>query len=412
MKTVNRTKLYALLLVVLTLLLMSWQRRSSVSDYNRLIEVIDITPALEKGAPVMASEIYSDFRYIELETTEESMIRSIGDIVVFKNNIFIETSGKVLRFDSSGRFLNTIGAVGRGPGEFSANNIFLNVLRDQNQIAVTDHGMRKVNIYQFDGRHVTSFSVECYPYFTASINNHLLTYTGWAHAQFSNNFAISVTSLKGRAAGNLLPVLEYIPKTGMAVTWRHITSGFYYQGDSLSLRDANVDTIYRVLDKDKILPRYYLSAGRKHFTWDKRYNTADPDRTLRKSSIYFNGFTETRQHIYLGARVFDVMEYFIYHKKRKEVIKVTPVVGAGLAPSIRGITNDIDGGLAFWPTGQFSEGELFTYFEPRFLRGHFKNIGIVPQKHRFNQEKHLLLLERVEKADININPWIMTATLK
>lgn len=412
MRTAKRIKSKAILLLVFTLLLISWQKRNSVSGYFRLLEVIDITPALDKGSPVMASEIYSDFRYIELETTDESMIRSVRDIVAFKGNIFIETSGKVLRFDSSGRFLNTIGAVGRGPGEFSASNIYLNILRDQNQIAVADHGMRRINIYEFDGRHITSFNVDCYPYFTASINNNLLSYTGWGHAQFSNNFAISVTSLKGKASGNLLPVLENIPRTGMAVIWRDITGGFYYLGDSLTLRDANVDTIYRVIAKDKIMPRYYLSAGRKHLTWDKRYNTSDPDRSLRKGSIYFNSFVETRQHIYLGARVFDVMEYFIYYKSGKEVRKITPGAGPAVAPSIRGLTNDIDGGLSFWPTGQFSDKELFCFFEPRFLRGHFKNIAAVPQKQKFNLEKHSLLKERVGKADINSNPWIMVATLK
>ncbi len=412
MKTWYRSISEVLIGVVLILMVLSWQRRSSVSDYLSLLEVIDISPALEKGTPVMASELYSDFRYIELETTDESMIRTIGDIVVFNDNIFIETSGKVLRFDSSGGFLNTIGAVGRGPGEFSANNIFLNILHDQNHIAVTDHGMRKVHIFEFDGEHVTSFTVECYPYFTASIKNHLLSYTGWKHAQFNNNFAIAITSLKGKPSGYLLPVLKYIPKSAMAVTWRHITGGYYFLGDSLSLRDANVDTVYRIIDKDKILPRFYLSAGRKHLTWDKRYNTADPDRTLRKSSIYFNGFVETDQHIYLGARVFDVNEHFLYSKSGKGVFKTIPFTGSGLVSSMRGITNDIDGGLAFWPTGQFSDKEIFSFFEPRFLRSHFKNIEIVPQKHKFSLEKHSSLREVAEKADINSNPWLMVATLR
>ncbi len=390
----------------------AWQKRGTISDYLRYLEVIDITPVLYDGEQVMASEIFSDFRYIELEANEESMIRSIQDIVVHNGNIFIlESSGKVLRFDETGCFLNRIGSTGRGPGEFSQTNINLNILRDQNQIAVTDHTLKKVNIFEFDGKHVTSFTVGCYPLYVASVNNHLLSYTGWLHAQFSNNYAISVTTLKGKPSGSLLPVERFIPR-GMAILWSHIADGYYYFRDSLSLRDANVDTIYRIVNKDRIFPRYYLSAGKKHLTWEKRYNTGDPDRTIRKNSVYFNGFVETAGHIFLGARVIDVPGYFLYDKAKKAVRNISPPSGPGGIASIRGFTNDIDGGIPFWPAGYYSDKELLAYFEPRFLRGHFRNIAILPQKHSYNSKKHLSLKERIEKSDINSNPWLMLAKLK
>ncbi len=67
---------------------------------------------------------YSDYFYIDtiiqLETLDKCLISQIGEIQIFNNRIYIldKKSKRVYLFDSNGRYLNHISAVGKGPNEY------------------------------------------------------------------------------------------------------------------------------------------------------------------------------------------------------------------------------------------------------------------------------------------------------
>jgi hypothetical protein len=66
------------------------------------------------------SEVISDYSFIHLETTEESLIGGIGQIEIYKDNIFIldDRSNNVLVFSIDGKFIHKFTNRGNGPGEF------------------------------------------------------------------------------------------------------------------------------------------------------------------------------------------------------------------------------------------------------------------------------------------------------
>ena len=58
--------------------------------------------------------------YIALETSEESFLKLIQDVKIYKDKIYVvDFPGKILVFDRTGKFLHRIGEDGDGPGEFS-----------------------------------------------------------------------------------------------------------------------------------------------------------------------------------------------------------------------------------------------------------------------------------------------------
>ena len=67
--------------------------------------------------------IVEDIRWIFLETRDDVLIGESPGLRITDENIYaidVNGSGKIFRFDHSGRFINTIGTIGRGPNEYSS----------------------------------------------------------------------------------------------------------------------------------------------------------------------------------------------------------------------------------------------------------------------------------------------------
>jgi hypothetical protein len=99
----------------------------------------------DKIDPITISfeELISDYKYIKLETTSESILDEPRQILIHSSRIIIVT--KVIHcFDMQGNFLYTINSLGRGPGEFiqilnvSINEKDLFITSTKGQILVFD----------------------------------------------------------------------------------------------------------------------------------------------------------------------------------------------------------------------------------------------------------------------------------
>ena len=102
------------------------------------------TISWNKTSTIKTSDLLNNATYISLETTEESLIGSISHLRIFNERIYILDTYKqqaLFVFTINGQFIQKIGGVGRGPGEFSSpqsfwiNNDGIFILdRVQNQI--------------------------------------------------------------------------------------------------------------------------------------------------------------------------------------------------------------------------------------------------------------------------------------
>lgn len=111
-------------------------------DVNSVEFSTDISPFLEDDVDIVA-----------LETNEECLISAVKKIEFYKNNILISdrTTQKLYRFDSSGKFLNSVGEVGAGPEEYVSLGDF-NVVDDL--IYLQDESSDKIVVYSFDSRFI------------------------------------------------------------------------------------------------------------------------------------------------------------------------------------------------------------------------------------------------------------------
>ena len=83
--------------------------------------VIDIESTVGKGAVYNASEFIKSIKYVPLETTPNSMVGNIIDIIVNNNKIYVRDDENVIKiFDLNGRYLHTFDRQGRGPEEYTS----------------------------------------------------------------------------------------------------------------------------------------------------------------------------------------------------------------------------------------------------------------------------------------------------
>lgn len=144
------------------------KRSSFVFHTTEETSVLPILPGegekikVEQPLPrIKASELVESYRYIPLETKEESLMGYIQKVIFYEDRIYVRDveTNSVYIFDLTGKFLNKIGKKGQAPGEFT--DLLYGMLADpfNNRLLVYDQGNRKMNYFTLDGNYLFSRDV-------------------------------------------------------------------------------------------------------------------------------------------------------------------------------------------------------------------------------------------------------------
>jgi len=102
---------YILLFFVIAIL-------SSCSSQDGGLEIVDLNDR-SNGRVLELSELMENYRLVELETSERSLVPRYYQEFIGEKFILIISDNEILQFNSEGRFIKSIGKKGKGPGEFS-----------------------------------------------------------------------------------------------------------------------------------------------------------------------------------------------------------------------------------------------------------------------------------------------------
>lgn len=113
---------------------------------------------------VSISELVSEYKFVVLESTDESLLGQIDKVELFDDYIYVldsRNTKKVLRFSRSGKFLNKISAIGNGPGEYLLpDDISIN--QKTGDIAILDQ--TKVSIFSPENKFIRTVKLPIYAY--------------------------------------------------------------------------------------------------------------------------------------------------------------------------------------------------------------------------------------------------------
>ncbi len=242
----NKFLAIALLLIAFSLLNFSAINKNEKDE----LKIININVSNFKNSANL-SDFLEVVKLIPLETSKESLIGEINNVVQFRENIYVFDllSQKLLWFNSDGKFLGQIGQRGKGPGEYIEMHDFqVDTLKEL--IYLSD--FRKIHIFSLKGKWIKSVNTE----FMASAlcqsaNNEFIFYGGGREDRIF------------RTDSDFKVINSFFPySTAYRMTPRYPL--FNYEGKT-AFHLPTCDTIYAIKD-GKPKPLFYFDFNGKNFT--------------------------------------------------------------------------------------------------------------------------------------------------
>jgi hypothetical protein len=245
-------------------------------------------------------KMLKSMRFIPLETTDESLIGGIKNIILSDSNIFIldtAENGSVLIFDNQGNFVKRI-TQGQGPEEV-IDPKWIEFDRARNELIIL-HNIY-FSIYSPKGEFLRKENIPLTAHVFA------LTENGY--------FFQSIYGAYNRHIG------EQSEDNQIFITDREfklLSSGFHYYFDQMNSFNTNqylspnysktdfyfalVDTIYQYVNENTVRAKYFFDKSSMSFP-ENFLITADFDQITAASSesdyiMFLGDFAETKKHLY------------------------------------------------------------------------------------------------------------------
>ena len=236
------------------------------------------------------SDFCTGFRIIPLETNDKCLIGGFNKrAAITENNIFIgflrETSPtELLRFDSNGNFINSIGKGGRGPGEHTGNETWYIFPDDDKEIVSVDWDMDEVMTYKYDGTFLSRFA---YPeillngVYKWGDNEWFSSGSETSHPEYARDSLLLIFyNNEGKITGKY-PRTRY--PSGRSDKYTPYGSiNIHTFNDIFKVLFTLSDTMYQIT-KEKLIPTEVIFRGADGMPYQRKFD--DPLATIGKHHI-------------------------------------------------------------------------------------------------------------------------------
>ena len=373
------------LLSLIVLLLINTSCKSPTEDGDEL-KTFDLT-TLPEVKTVKLSELgFKNIEYIPLETTDSSLIqRKFSPISFYKvlsgdGFFIIRQFTTVLKFRDDGSFIQKIGTVGRGPGEFQVcHDIDVDEL---GRIYIVDAWKEKFFKYSENGDLIKIFNsplvrkaVE-FIYFDGKF----LCYNQNNLADITNSFNLTDTN------GVLLksfPNKYPFTKHSSAFGFNH-ENLFYRFDNKIFTKEVYCDTIFE-FDNHSFKPHIVIHVGDRLITPAVRSKTEGLE-ILKKYINPFNLF-EFGDFVYYEFQtemnLFQDNKVFSFIGSKKEDFQA-------LIDAEKGLENDLDGGLNIIPITIKDASTIIAMVEAMELKNYITSDTFINSNPKYPAKKKQL----------------------
>jgi hypothetical protein len=364
------------------------------------VDVIDISASIDnEGMTMLLSEIADDITFIPLETTDECLIGRIRSICLSDNYLVIIDAdpNQILLFDTTGKFVRTIGSKGQGPGEYIYP---FWVALVSNELFVWDLMLNKTFCYDLQtGKYLRVKEHEATPFSMDCFNDSILIYyySFPRGGEDIKNFTHIRTLSLDFEVTNEFWHEEF--QSVMEIEEDDYQINTYSNVENIYVWDSNVENgiIFSMNKNFEKVPAYQLFFGEKYTLGrniSKKYQLSKVIET--DIFLFFN-------IILMEERYSKRILYNKTTRKSKDVI-------FNLEFHDWGFHNDIDGSIPFWPKGKVSQNILYDYIIPESLKElmshpYYETIEVK------NKEKHQIIKNYLDSAEEDANPIIFLVTM-
>ncbi len=419
-------------------------KKTNISEKEG-VKVVDISNLTFNEGEMLLSDVADDIEIIPLETTENSILdfKKIRNIVIGKEDIFVNVVKRILRFNRNGKYIQDIGKFGQAPDDFLySTGIGTDETAKTVYIASNMSIENKVKSYTYAGVYKKTIQAASEDvWLLGDVNNRESRDYCFLNGQHifrrklplpdpsKENWQIMVKD----TANNLITYI-YDPQVSNYQDDFQQNSGsqmneFRYYWCTFSpvlncydkqmnfLFEAN-DTIYRYDSSAHKLYPYYIFHTGNSLSSQEMY-------VMDKSTKYWNrvillkDILESRDFIYIVAekgrysyllRV-DKETNEIQRKRREGEIKLAPIMQIHYreVPEPE-FTNDLCGGLSFYPN-HHNDKEWIGVYSPENLLEQI-NIDELKKSEVKLPDKKNQLIDYLQHAKEDDNPVLVIVKLK
>jgi len=335
---------------------------------------LDLNEGMNNLEVFKLSQIADSIVFIPLETNSNILIAGAGSIHIDQEDIILgsirgQSKSYIFRFDRQGKFLNTIGTIGRGPGEYSTISFSINT--DKKAVVVCRWYIFKDFIsFDYNGNYKGKLPIPPQAAIKFEITNSdeivVQSYGGFymGRVTFDENLKMyEAYDSTGKLLSSIpSPFLEkaHTLKNGTFISSQSGISDFtFYSGRPL-MAAQNHDTSY-VLIEGSIRPAFILKRGEFSPDYNQRYDISPENtRFLGGYSKYF----ETPQFVFRHLDMEGKRFVFRYDKKTTKVncakfAHVGESDGTYYYYDDFGFIDDLSGGPHFYPEETNKAGDIW-----------------------------------------------------
>ncbi|MCS2889187.1 6-bladed beta-propeller [Bacteroides fragilis] len=406
------------------------------------VPVINLSEDVSTVPSLLLSEAAEKLEIVPLEMTDESVLSDITEMQVTDHNIWIDHGREfyIYRFSRTGKFLNRIGSIGQGPGEYVNYLTFL-VDEDKKEVYIfsTNNG---VLVYDFEGgfkKQISDFQTMV-GMFSSIYKQYILNdhkffaiqnfglYRSvdkdslWSFVSLDDNFQKKRLFKNPVHVGKEEQIIANRANMDRMVNYwmEYLTSVDIYNGQ-LTLKYPDTDTIYCYDDAtNQLLPQYAIFTDEEKGDYEATHLWFKD----RKAFDYFSIFSyyPTKDFVYLiGSKGEEVYTY-CYNKKdgsvrlQKRQSTITerdvPRFSFPLRQMKRDFVLDNDLGGGDFTVDSRSSGKYWIDILEPGGDENWIDIDQIKSSTVIDESKKKELIRVLESTTEDSNPILMIATLK
>lgn len=406
------------------------------------IPVINLSEDVSTVPSLLLSEVAEKLEIVPLEMTDESVLSDITEMQVTDHNIWIDHGREfyIYRFSRSGKFLNKIGSIGQGPGEYTNYSTFL-VDEDKKEVYIIAN-TNGVLAYDFEGnfkRKIVDIQMILQlfasPYDQYILNNQKFFATQnfglyrpidkdslWSFVSLGDDFQKKKYFKNPAHVGKEEQIIANRANMDRMVNYwmEYLTSVDTYNGQ-LTLKYPDTDTIYCYDDAtNQLLPQYAIFTDEEK----RDYEATHLWFKDRKAFDYFSikSYYPTKDFIYLVGSKGEEVYTYCYNKKdgsvrlQKRQSAITerdvPWFSFPLRQMKRDFVLDNDLGGGDFTVDSRSSGKYWIDVLDSSDNENWIDIDQIKSSTVIDESKKKELIRVLESATEDSNPILMIATLK
>lgn len=406
------------------------------------VPVINLSEDVSTVPSLLLSEVAEKLEIVPLEMTDESVLSDITEMQVTDHNIWIDHGREfyIYRFSRTGKFLNKIGSIGQGPGEYTTYSTFL-VDEDKKEVYIIAN-TNGVLAYDFEGnfkRKIVDIQMILQlfssPYDQYILNNQKFFATQnfglyrpidkdslWSFVSLGDDFQKKKFFKNPAYVGKEEQIIANRANMDRMVNYwmEYLTSMDTYNAQ-LTLKYPDTDTIYCYDDAtNQLLPQYAIFTDEEKGDYEATHLWFKD----RKAFDYFSikSYYPTKDFIYLVGSKGEEVYTYCYNKKdgsvrlQKRQSTITerdvPWFSFPLRQMKRDFVLDNDLGGGDFTVDSRSSGKYWIDILEPGGDENWIDIDQIKSSTVIDESKKKELIRVLESATEDSNPILMIATLK